>query len=290
MKVAFVILAYKNPTQIRILVEHLIHPEHFFFVHIDKRIEVKPFKEELKKFGNKIFWVKRETSYWGSYQCVKALINGIQQALLHKDIRFEYFIHLSGQDFPLKSAEYINRTLARKFSTNYINVIPFPVSTWENGGFDRLNHIKFFWMGRKIILHSKLKNLVVNSIYSILSALLSFLSKDITFYGGEFYFMLNRSGVECLLSNISKHPILFNRLKFVTLPEEIIIQTMLMIDSDVNKLLISEDKFRFIDWRTNEKSPKEFDEDQILGMQNSPYLFGRKFTINNPNFKLNFDE
>ena len=102
--------------------------------------------------------------------------------------------------------------------------------------------------------------------------------------------MMHRTGVERLLSNIKKNPIFFHRMKSVTLPEEIIIQTLLMLDNEADKLLISEDRFRYIDWGTSQKSPKEMDEKEIINLLKSPYLFGRKFIITNPNFKVSFNE
>ncbi|WP_158587726.1 beta-1,6-N-acetylglucosaminyltransferase [Algoriphagus lacus] len=290
MRVAFVILGYKNPTQIRILIEHLIHSDYFFFIHIDKRIDISPFKDELRKYEGRISWVKRETSYWGSYQCVKALLNGLRQAIDYEKVRFDYFIHLSGQDFPLKSPDFINRTLSQYFPTNFVNVIPFPVLTWEKGGIDRLRHIKLIWKGKRIIFHPEIGNWVLKAFYKVLSGIFIQLDRGKTFYGGEFYFMMHRTGVERLLSNIRKYPIFFHRLKFVTLPEEIIIQTILMMDYEADKLLISEDRFRYIDWETGQKSPKEMNEGEIIGLLNSPYLFGRKFIITNPNFKVSFNE
>lgn len=290
MKVAFIILAYKYPTQVRILVEHLIHEDHFFFIHVDKRVEIRPFKEELIKYQDRIFWVKRENSYWGSFQCFKALLNGLRQAMVYEKVKFDYFIHLSGQDFPLKSPEYINKTLTLHFPTNYVNVIPFPVKSWENGGIDRLKNIKFFLKGKRIILHPGVKNWALKVLYTVLAGIFNQIDSVKTFFGGEFYFMMSRTGVNRLFSNIRKHPFFFNRLRFVTLPEEIIIQTLLMMDNEVDKLLISEDKFRFIDWRTRQKSPKEMNEKEIFDLLNSPYLFGRKFIIANPNFKLIFNE
>lgn len=290
LRVAFVILGYKNPAQIRILIENLIHPDHLFFIHIDKRVEIHPFKEELRKFSDRIFWVKRETSYWGSYQCVNALLNGLREAIAYEKVRFDYFIHLSGQDFPLKSPDFINRTLSQYFPTNFVNVIPFPVKSWENGGMDRLIHIKLYWKGRRIILHPNVKNWGLKSLCTLLLGIFNQIDKGKTFYGGEFYFMMHRTGVERLLSNIKKYPIFFHRMKFVTLPEEIIIQTLLMMDNKADKLLISEDRFRYIDWGTGQKSPKEMNESEIMNLLNSPYLFGRKFIITNPNFKVSFNE
>lgn len=290
LRVAFVILGYKNPAQIRILIEHLIHPDHLFFIHIDKRVDIHPFKEELRKFSDRIFWVKRETSYWGSYQCVNALLNGLREAIAYEKVRFDYFIHISGQDFPLKSPDFINRTLSQYFPTNFINVIPFPMKSWENGGMDRLRHIKLFWKGRRIILHPNVKNWGLKALYTLLSGIFNQIDKGKTFYGGEFYFMMHRNGVERLLSNIKKNPIFFYRMKYVTLPEEIIIQTLLMMDNEAEKLLISEDRFRYIDWETGQKSPKEMDHREIINLLNSPYLFGRKFIITNPNFKVSFNE
>lgn len=290
MKVAFIILAYKNPVQVRVLIEHLLYPNHFFFIHIDKRVDIRPFVEELRMYQDRVYWVDRETSYWGSYQCVKALLNGLRQAIEYSKVQFDYFIHLSGQDFPVKSPDVINKTLSHLFPINFINVIPFPVKTWENGGLDRLKHIKLFWKGKRIILHPGIRNIVVRVFYKALLDVFSRFDKGKWFYGGEFYFMMHRNGVERLLSNIKRYPIFFHRLKFVSLPEEIIIQTMLMIDNEDDRLLISDDKYRFIDWETSQKGPKEMNQDKIHDLIKSPFLFGRKFKITNPNFKVSFNE
>lgn len=288
MKIAYIILAYKNPIQLRILVEHLTHPNHFFFIHIDKRIDITPFRKQLKGFEGRIIWVKREKSYWGSYYCVKAMINGLKQSINYKNIRFDYFIHLSGQDFPLKSPDFINQTLFQNSPVNFVNLIPFPVRTWENGGIDRIRNLKFFWEGNRIIIHSGVKNWVLKSLYSLTNVLFRFLDKNKKFYGGEFYFMLHRSGVERLLSNIEKNPLFFNRLKYVTLPEEIIIHTMISNFDHINFDYYHPDKFRMIFWEPNKKNPREMDESEIVNYLDTPFLFGRKFVISNPSFKLQF--
>lgn len=290
MQIAFIILAYKNPAQIRILIEHLIHPNHQFFIHIDKNIDIKPFKAELDDYTQHVSWVKRETSYWGSYQSVKALLNGLRLASEFKKINFDYFIHLSGQDFPLKSTEFIQRILRQHTPVNFINLIPFPIKDWQNGGVDRIRQVKFFLKGRRIILHPNLKNKFLRLAFQIVSIPLEAIDSRKRFYGGEFYFMLHRSGVNRLFENINKYPVFFNRLKFVTLPEEILIPTILMADTDAIGEIFRDDSFRFIDWVPNRKGPKEMAEDEISKHLGSPYLFGRKFKITSPTFKIQFDE
>lgn len=290
MQVAFVILAYKNPAQIRILVDHLIHPNHYFFIHIDKNVRIEPFKAEFENYSQNVFWVKRETSYWGSFQCVKALLNGLNQAYHFNRIQFDYFIHLSGQDFPLKSPSFIQKTLTQTVPVNFINLIPFPIKEWQNGGMDRLKHFKFFWRGSRIIVHSGIKNYFLKFSYRILSILFDSIDKKKKFYGGEFYFMLHRSGVKRLLTNIKKYPIFFNRLKFVSLPEEILIPTILLADNENIGEIYRNDHYRFIDWENGQKSPGEMGEEEIENYLKGPYLFGRKFKIFSETFKIEFDE
>lgn len=290
MQIAFIILAYKNPVQIRILVEHLIHSNHHFFIHIDLNVRIEDFENELIIYSGQITWLKREKSYWGSYQCVKALLNGLNQAYQYKGKTFDYFIHLSGQDFPLKSPAVIQETLRKNAPVNFINLIPFPIQTWQNGGLDRIKHFKFFWKGERIILHSKVQNTFLRSFYKIIRSLFESIDQNRKFYGGEFYFMLHRSGVNRLLLNVKTNPVFFNRLKYVTLPEEIIIPTMLMADVENIGEIYKDDSYRYIDWVPNQRGPKEMEEGEIAGLLDSKYLFGRKFKISSPTFKIKFDE
>lgn len=290
MQVAFIILAYKNPVQLRILVQHLIHPNHYFFIHIDKNVDIDPFKAELGNYTGNVIWVKRETSYWGSFQCVKALLNGLKQAYEFNWIQFDYFIHLSGQDFPLKSPEFIQKTLGQNAPINFINLIPYPIPSWQNGGMDRLKHFKFFWKNDRIIIHPGMKNIFLRLSYKILSILFEAIDKRKRFYGGEFYFMLHRSGISRLFNNINKYPVFFNRLKFVTLPEEILIPTILMAENENIGEIFRDDVFRFINWESIQRGPKEMEEKEISKYLGSPYLFGRKFKISSRTFKIEFDE
>ncbi|WP_026947194.1 beta-1,6-N-acetylglucosaminyltransferase [Algoriphagus marincola] len=288
MKIAYIILCYKFPSQVRLLIDALQDANNYFFVHIDRNVDSDPFYEALSDLKN-IFWVDREYSYWGSYQCVKALINGLTLAFENKDVNFDYFIHLSGQDLPLKKPEFINYVLSRYIPTNFITLNIFPVGTWNYGGIDRLKKIKFFWKGKRIILSSFSRNWFIRVFHGFIMMIFSQIDKRKTFYGGEFYFMLHRTGVHSLLKNIRNYPLFFNRLKYVTLPEEIVIHTMLMINYEIDKLIICDDKFRFMDWSCNQKSPKEIDELELRGLFKSSFLFGRKFSIKNDKFRINFD-
>lgn len=290
MKIAFIILAYKNPIQIRILVEHLIHPNHHFFIHVDKNVNIIDFEKELIDYSEKVTWVKREKSYWGSYQCVKALLNGMNEAYHFKGIGFDYFIHLSGQDFPLKSPEHIQGTLSKKAPVNFFNLIPFPVQDWQNGGLDRLKQFKFFWKGKRIIIHATIQNIFLSVFYKSIRPLFDSIDANRRFYGGEFYFMLHRSGVNRLFLNIKKFPVFFNRLRYVTLPEEIIIPTMLMADASNIGEIYKDDSYRYIDWIPNQRGPKEMEEAEIEGLLGSKFLFGRKFNISSSEFKIHFNE
>lgn len=289
MRVAFVIMAYKYPSQLRSLLEHLKHPRHHFFIHIDKNVDIEPFQSACASVEDQVDWVEREMSYWGSYQCVKALLNGIRMAFENREFKFDYFVHLSGQDFPLKSAGFINGTLQQSAPTNFINVMPFPVQSWDGGGWDRIKNLKFFWKGKRLIIHPNVSNFLLQSLLFVFRAFAGLIDRRRRFYGGEFYFMLHRTGVERLFSNIAKYPVFFKRLQWVTLPEEILIQTMLMCDGAID-IELNEDIYRYINWNSGSKGPVEMTEENLKGLLDSSFLIGRKFAISDPDFKLRFNE
>lgn len=289
MNVAFLILGYKYPRQIGLLLEHIKHPNHYYFIHIDKGVNIIPFKEACEGISDRLFWVERESSFWGSYQCVKALLNGIRMAFENDNFHIDYFIHLSGQDFPLKSPDLINKFLEQSAPKNFINIIPLPIQEWKDGGWDRIKNLKIIWNGKRFVIHSQTQNFFLKTLLFVFRRLINIVDQNKSFFGGEFYFMLHRSGVELLLKNIENFPVFFKRLQWVSLPEEIIIQTMIMC-GDYDSIQLKDDIYRFIDWSKNGKSPLEFSEEKLFELLDSKFLFGRKFTITDPNFKIGFDD
>src|ERR1700755_343088 len=103
MKIAFLILAHKNPKQLQRLLNALQHPSFHFYIHIDAKTDAEPFKYLID--NNITFFVnKRAKIYWAGYGTIQATINGLQEIPLSN---YDYVNVISAQDFPLKPANEI---------------------------------------------------------------------------------------------------------------------------------------------------------------------------------------
>ena len=66
MRVAHLIMAHKNPSQLARLIKKLEHPEADFFIHIDKKVDITAFLE-LGDNNHIKFINKRTLVNWGGY-------------------------------------------------------------------------------------------------------------------------------------------------------------------------------------------------------------------------------
>lgn len=109
MKIAYLILAHKDPFQLRRLIQALNVPGATgFFIHIDAKTEADPFMEQVSGIDNcQFLFVKNRVDvFWGGMSICKAESELFHLALQHSP-QFERFILLSGQDYPLWSNKRI---------------------------------------------------------------------------------------------------------------------------------------------------------------------------------------
>lgn len=105
----YIIQAHQSPNLLKHLINRLDDGFSTFFIHIDKKTDIKPFTEIIK--GTNICFIeKRIDCIWGDYSQVEATFNLIEAVIHSKNEGVTIF--LSGQDYPIKSNEYINQFLS----------------------------------------------------------------------------------------------------------------------------------------------------------------------------------
>lgn len=105
----YIIQAHQSPQLLDRLINRLNDGFSTFFIHIDAKVDIKPFTEAIK--GNNIRFIeKRVDCIWGDYSQVEATFNLIEAVINSKNEGVTIF--LSGQDYPIKSNEYINQFLS----------------------------------------------------------------------------------------------------------------------------------------------------------------------------------
>ena len=118
MRVAHLILTHKNPPQLERLLAMLAHPSFDFYIHIDKKADITPFLPLAEK--KNVFLVRQRVSiHWAGYGTIQATLNSFEEILAKGG--YDYINVMSGQDFPLKSADYIHEYIAQRKGTEFIS-------------------------------------------------------------------------------------------------------------------------------------------------------------------------
>ncbi len=123
IKIAYLILVHRLPDQFKRLFKAIYESSNFYLIHIDKK-ESQKIGEEIRSFLKSypnVHILDSENVIWGGYSMVRAELDGIKY-LLEMDAEWDYFINLSGQDFPLKSQNVIKSFLSENYGRNYIKI------------------------------------------------------------------------------------------------------------------------------------------------------------------------
>ncbi len=123
MKIAYLILAHRNPKHIKKMIEALSCQDCSCFLHIDSKSRIDDFRQIE---GDNIFFSdKRVPVYWAEYSMVEAILILIQQALSRPE-NYDYYVLLSGSDYPLRSKEYIHNFFDSMNGTQFISMAKIP--------------------------------------------------------------------------------------------------------------------------------------------------------------------
>ncbi|MEJ8764174.1 beta-1,6-N-acetylglucosaminyltransferase [Phocaeicola sp. HCN-40430] len=101
MNHAFIFQVHNYPKLLHRIVSLLIAPNHYCFIHVDKKVDINQFKEYIK--NDHIIFLndsERIIVNHGGFSQIQCTINLLKKV---KDfpIKFDYVHSLSGQDFPL---------------------------------------------------------------------------------------------------------------------------------------------------------------------------------------------
>src|SRR5438094_6613842 len=94
-----------------------------FFVHIDRKSSIDQFYGIRGE--NVFFSEQRIPVYWAEFSGVDAILLLIRQALRRPE-RYDYFVLLSGSEYPLKSGRNIHTFLQANQGLEFISLLRMP--------------------------------------------------------------------------------------------------------------------------------------------------------------------
>ncbi|NTW32736.1 MAG: beta-1,6-N-acetylglucosaminyltransferase [Bacteroidetes bacterium] len=314
MKLAYVILAHKNAPQVKRLYDRLNNKDSIFVFHICTTSESSFYKELKQLLGKQdnVFFCKREDGTLFSFTLIKGILNALN-LLIKNNIEFDYVNLISGQDYPIKTNEYISDFFNKNKGKEFIEFWPmYPIKnpeTYPNHrwGADRqlyrIDRFNVKFLGKKhSIPEVESRRLIDHNLYNTLKiflfespkyirekrwseeAILLFFSRilphrrkipeNLEIYGGHGWWSITKECAEYVV-NFSKKNKKFNKFfKFTLIPDEMYFQT-LIVNSPFKKQ-IENNFIRKIEWQ-NGAHPIFYKKEHFPILKNTPSLFARKF-------------
>jgi hypothetical protein len=273
---AYIIHAFKNAEQLSRLIRALATPDVAFYLHIDAKVDIKPFELAAARAGaDNVAFVKRENSRWGSMGCVRAVLNGMSE--VEKRESLEYVCLLSGQDYPIKPNAEIAAFFAKNRDLTYMWNVPLPYANWTgNGGLDRLTkyHVQPF--------KSRALCQGLNQVIGLVHPLLPRRRQpvDLKPYGGSFYFGLSTYALRYVLEFVRSRPEYLEFHKWTLIPEEVFFQTILLNSAEPRiRDNIRNESLSYSEWPSEGPAPAVLTESHLPVLENSHCLFARKFDM-----------
>ena len=274
MKIAIAMLCHKNVEQINALLRAMAHDDIYFYIHVDKKSGID--RETIT--GKNVYVLNKDSSVdiqWGGFGMIEAtlrLIETISQATA----KFDYIWLMSGQDWPLRSANEIVEYVEQHRGEDFIEIIPSDES-FERGYFKRNDLYYPTWM-----VSNELHIKIVKHLFWLATGgkkstkIFKRKSKIEKFYYGSQWWLLSSQTVNSMTQFLRSNKWFIDYFKNSLVPDESFFQTLYgMIDS------VSEVKpaVCFVNWKSNPNSPEVLTSDdmnRITEIKRS-YLVARKF-------------
>ncbi|MBV9389676.1 MAG: core-2/I-branching enzyme [Chroococcidiopsidaceae cyanobacterium CP_BM_ER_R8_30] len=293
MKVLYLIQTYKNPEQIYRLVQiikksspgsYILVSHNFAYSHLDVGpIENLPEVEVIKGKGGR-----------GDFSLMQGYLDAVDW-LLSNNIEFDWLINLTGQDYPTQPLTRLEKFLSK---TNYDGFLEYfdlfsdyKYNFWDSREVRGRYLYNYWWLSGTLSVWQraliKLPRIIINNVqpfvrinsgYGLMvgvRATSSPYNKKFLCYRGSYFHTLSKKCIQ-YLNNFSKQNFnLISYYKKTCLPEESLIQTVLVNSKLFN---LCNDYKRYIDWNGSRHG-----HPRLITVEDYPVLikdnihFARKF-------------
>jgi len=304
MEKSYIILVHENPQHLLRLIKALDDNKSYFYIHVDKKVDIQDFKELIADYKNVIFVANRYECIWGSISLVYATLSCMQEVVFDK--RNGYCILMSGQDYPVKSREYIDNYLNTNNGYEFVNVNPVESCWSENGCASRFESYSFYLSSKrqdsilipylfskrifrkndwKLTIKSIIKSRNIKLISEIIFKVVRKREhpKSIIPYGGSQWWAFSIMTVKKILDFVQDNTSFVKYYNYTAIPDEIFFHTILMHLVSFDKSIKVKDSVTYTNWeRKNVPLPVTFSLDDFDELVNLPgdKLFARKFNVN----------
>jgi Core-2/I-Branching enzyme len=268
MKTAFLIMAYKDPSQIERLIHKFSREGSHFYIHLDKKIDKTPF-EYLGNIEGVYFIEKRVRVNWGGYSLTAGIIHSIKE--ISSSARpYDFVSVMSGQDYPIKPVHTFYDHLERNPGKNFI-FFEEPGEAWWSHASSRIHqyHMTSFGFRGRYRIQFFINRILPRRKFPL----------PYKMYGGPCAtFMTITSGCAKYVVDFMDNNKRIRRFAFFSWgTDEFLIPTIIM--NSCFKDSVINDNLYYIDWSKGGSNPKTFTTEDIEAIKQSDKLLARKFDI-----------
>jgi hypothetical protein len=266
MKVAHVIICHQNPAFVARLINRMEHDCFDFYVHVDKKTTQEDFSP-LSNIPQTKLIEKRVAVHWGGYSCLIAILNSIE-TILNSNEQYEFVNILTGQDYPLKSADHIYNYLAANKGKSFLRY-ETPPSAWWDDAFQRFTkyHMTNYHLKGKTRIEQLLNLLLPERKFPL----------DYTLYGGAYsaHWTISMGAAKYFYEFLNGNKKISNFFKHTWGSDEFLTASII-INSPFKDTVVN-NNFRYIDWSFGGSRPKILTVMDLPHLIQTPSFFARKF-------------
>ncbi|MFB6456059.1 beta-1,6-N-acetylglucosaminyltransferase [Chitinophaga sp. Hz27] len=266
MRIAFIILAHKNPEQLLQLLRRLSHPRVDCYVHLDARADTLAFTEAAQ-LPQVYFIPGRIKVHWAGFSMVKATLNSLD-VVLGSRRKYLNISLLSGLDYPLRPIHEIVDFFTIHQGNEFLDIMPEKEVAATISKLDRYHFEDIQFKGKYFLTRW------INRIMPSRKCPMNF-----TFTGGSQWWSLSEDCLRFCKEFLEEQPSFIKYFRYTWGSDEFIFHTIIMNNPEWSKKVVR-DNLRYIDWSARQASPKVLGPGDLPNMIASGKFFARKFDTN----------
>lgn len=240
----------------------MLHKDFDFYIHVDKKFDIEPHLF-LRSLPNVYFLENRVDVKWAAFDTVKATFEGIKE-IIATGIKYDFINLMSGQDYPIKSANTIADFLSQNIGKEFLSFKDIK-KDWEEG----LIRMENYFLSSYKFKGKHTLEKVINFIMPKRK-----FPYDLRPYGKSMFWMLSPAAAIFVVEQVEKDEKLQTFFSLCWGSDEFVFQTILM-NSHFQEHIIN-NNYRYINWSLGGANPKILDENDFKQITQSNALFIRK--------------
>lgn len=286
MRLAYLILAHKNPGQLQRLIGRLSNNYTDIFIHLDQKVEDKAaFLNNLSLFKN-VFIIKQQVDIkWGAFSMIQATLNSLTEMVEYGI--YDYVSLLSGMDYPAKSNAEIMNFFIKNNGTEFLYYRENPSPELPLGGSDRF---EYYYDYDSMVTNKNEYELEMRAR----NIKRPFITGMKPYHGSQWWSLTGRC-IGYLLKAVESNKDIINYYRYTKFPDEQFFQTIIMnsefgrstVNNNLRYIDWSNVNWSTINWATSQPHPKTLVINDFYRLKYSGMLFARKFEENTDAAVLN---